>query len=96
VVEIELGPTHEPAVGDTTRAFADRDEIGRAFRRLDQGQRAVLALVYFADLPLADAALALGVPVGTVKSRLSRAMTALRAAMAAEARLPERAKGQVA
>jgi RNA polymerase sigma-70 factor (ECF subfamily) len=96
VVEIELGPSHEPLVADGSRGIADRDEIGRAFRRLHEDQRAVLALVYFADLSLADAAVALGVPVGTVKSRLNRAMVALRAALAAEERLPAAAKGQVA
>jgi RNA polymerase sigma-70 factor (ECF subfamily) len=96
VVEIELGPGHERPVPDGSRAVADRDELGRAFRRLDEGQRAVLALVYYADLPLAEAALALGVPVGTVKSRLNRAMAALRAALAAEARTLELRKEPVA
>lgn len=96
VVEIELGTAHEPLVADGTWSVANRDEIGRALRRLDEGQRAVLALVYYADLSLADAAVALGVPVGTVKSRLSRAMVALRAALAAEERVPGLAKGQVA
>lgn len=96
VVEIELYPVHEPVIADGTRAVADRDEIGRAFRRLDEGQLAVLALVYFADLSQAEAALALGVPVGTVKSRQNRAMTALRAALAAESRAPQLTKEPVA
>lgn len=96
VVEIELGPTHDPFVADGTRAIADRDEIGRAFRRLDEGQRVVLALVYYADLSQAEAALAMGVPVGTVKSRLNRAMHGLRAALAAEARPPALTKEPVA
>jgi RNA polymerase sigma-70 factor (ECF subfamily) len=96
VVEIELGPTQEPFVADGTRAIADRDEMGRAFRRLDEGQRTVLALIYYADLSQAEAALAMGVPVGTVKSRLNRAMHGLRAALAAEARTPALTKEPVA
>jgi RNA polymerase sigma-70 factor (ECF subfamily) len=44
--------------------------------------------VYFADLSLADAAVAMGVPVGTAKSRLHHALIALRAAMAATERMP--------
>ena len=55
----------------------------------------MLTLVYFADLSLADAAVALGVPVGTTKSRLHHALNALRAAMAAAERVPE-LKGGVA
>ena len=47
---------------DRSLALADRDEIERAFLRLTQDQRTVLILVYFADLSLADAAVALGHP----------------------------------
>jgi RNA polymerase sigma-70 factor (ECF subfamily) len=75
--------------------LADRDEIERAFQRLTQDQRTVLTLVYFADLSLADAAVALGIPIGTTKSRLHHALIALRAALAAAERVPE-LKGGVA
>jgi len=96
VVEIELPPMEGPPTPDASAALAERDELGRAFRRLPVHHRTILALVYFADMPLADAALALGIPVGTAKSRVHRAMTALRAALAAEARVPDLAKGQPA
>ncbi len=76
--------------------LADRDEIERAFRRLSDEQRTILALVYYADLALADVAIALDIPLGTVKSRLNRATAALRAALAAEARAPQLVDGQLA
>ena len=46
-------------------------------RRLPEPQREVLALHYLADLPVAEIAVVLGVPEGTVKSRLMRAREAL-------------------
>ena len=81
---------------DAAGALADRDEIERAFRRLTDEQRTLLALIYFADLSLADASTAVGVPVGTIKSRHHRAMAALRAALAADQRAPQLADGQPA
>ncbi|MGX2998099.1 RNA polymerase sigma factor [Streptomyces sp. JNUCC 64] len=50
----------------------------RALRRLRRGEREVFALVVWSDLGYAAAAEALGVPVGTVRSRLSRARERLR------------------
>lgn len=46
--------------------------------RLPRRERDVLYLCVFAELGYADAALALGVPIGTVRSRLSRARARLR------------------
>jgi RNA polymerase sigma-70 factor, ECF subfamily len=69
---------------DESRAIADRDELERAFRRLPPDQRAVLVLHYYADLPLANIADILGIPVGTVGSRLHHATRRLRAALAGD------------
>jgi RNA polymerase sigma-70 factor (ECF subfamily) len=52
--------------------------IDAALRGLPVEQRAVIALHYAADLPLTDVADALGVPVGTAKSRLATALERLR------------------
>jgi DNA-directed RNA polymerase specialized sigma24 family protein len=46
-----------------------------------------LVLSYYLDLTLADAAATLGIPLGTMKSRLSRATDALRASVDATERL---------
>jgi RNA polymerase sigma-70 factor (ECF subfamily) len=52
-------------------------EIITALRQLPEQQRQVIALHYLADLPVDRIAEELGVPAGTVKSRLSRGRDAL-------------------
>jgi RNA polymerase sigma factor (sigma-70 family) len=79
-------PTIEPSIADSTVAIAERDEIERGFRRLDPDQRAVLVMHYYLGLPVPEVADALGIPLGTAKSRLHRATRALRSALDAEAR----------
>jgi RNA polymerase sigma-70 factor (ECF subfamily) len=73
-------------VGEDGRQVLEaRDEmraVREAFARLPQEHREVLALVVLEGFSYADAADALGVPIGTVMSRLSRA----RAALGAETR----------
>jgi RNA polymerase sigma-70 factor (ECF subfamily) len=66
---------------DDFRSFHERDEIEVGFRRLDADQRLVVVLHYYLDLPLPDVAVALGVPVGTVKSRLNRGLASMRFVM---------------
>lgn len=53
-------------------------DVRRALAQLPWEQRAVLVLRYFDDLSEGDIAAALGCSVGTVKSRASRALDALR------------------
>jgi DNA-directed RNA polymerase specialized sigma24 family protein len=64
----------------------DRDQLDRAFRRLTLEQRAVLVFHHYVGLSLPDVAIRLGIPLGTAKSRLHRATTALRASLEADAR----------
>jgi RNA polymerase sigma factor (sigma-70 family) len=78
----------EPAVSDAQDAVATRDQLDRGLRRLSPDQRAALVLTYYLDLPLAEAAHTLDIPVGTMKSRLNRALNALRAALDADERAP--------
>ena len=54
-------------------------EIITALRALPEAQRQVIALHYLADLPVETIAHELGIPPGTVKSRLSRGRDALAA-----------------
>lgn len=67
----------EPAVVDDDRA--DGDRARRAMWSLSPKHQAVLSLHYLEDLSVEDVAVALGLRIGTVKSRLSRGRTALRA-----------------
>lgn len=57
---------------------ADADEVFQALRVLPERQRTAVVLRYYADLSEADAAAAMGVSVGTVKSSVSRGLDRLR------------------
>lgn len=61
-------------IADPFRDAIARDEALRALDALDTDERTVLVLHYWADLPLADVADRTGWPIGTVKSRLHRAL----------------------
>ena len=74
------------AYPDIGRDVADRDAIDRAFRRIRPEHRAVLVLHHYLGMVDAEAAAVLDIPVGTVKSRLSRATSALRSELEADAR----------
>ena len=75
-----------PATPDTTLSVATRDALDRGFRRLPSEQCAVFVLHHYLDLPLGEIAETLGIPLGTVKSRLHYATASLRAALEADAR----------
>ena len=62
-------------------ALEDRLDVIEALRALPDGTREVVALHYIADLDVAAVAETLGIPVGTVKSRLSRGRQALAVAL---------------
>ena len=59
----------------------DALDLERCLQRLPADQRAVLLLVAMEDMSYEDTARILGIPVGTVMSRLSRARMRLRALM---------------
>lgn len=67
-----------PTVADPFRAAIARDEVGRLVATLSRDHQIVVALRFWADWSLADIATKLGVPLGTVKSRLHNALGALR------------------
>src|SRR5690242_15848956 len=71
---LRLLETDEPAAPDLLGGIADRDQLERAFRRLPFEQRTVVVLRHYLDLSAEEAAETLGVPVGTVASRLHYAM----------------------
>jgi RNA polymerase sigma-70 factor (ECF subfamily) len=85
--EVQLLPMHDlSSVEDGERLAAVRDQLERGFRHLSPEERAVLVLHYYLDMPLAQGAATLGIPLGTMKSRLNRATQALRAAVDAQER----------
>ena len=65
------------STADATAAVDTTDAVHRALAGLSEVNRAVVVLRYFAQLSEAQTAAALGVPAGTVKSRLSRALAHL-------------------
>jgi RNA polymerase sigma factor (sigma-70 family) len=75
-----------PVAADDYEAIAHRDQLERAFARMSVDHRAVVVLHRLRGMPLEQVAEILDVPVGTVKSRLSRAMEGLRAALEADTR----------
>ena len=74
------------SAADESVELVDRDQLERGFERLDPDQRIVLVLHYYLGLTLDESADALGVPPGTVRSRLHRATRTLRAALEADGR----------
>ena len=83
-IEVELLPVDGPAVADFATVIADRDLLELALRRLQPEQRAVIVLHYYLGMPLPDVAAALGIPVGTAKSRHHRSLALMRAAIDAD------------
>lgn len=76
--ELEGLAAADPEPEDFTLASVARDELVTAFRQLPPVQREVLVLTFVQELSYAETATILGVPIGTVKSRLSNARRALR------------------
>ena len=96
IVEVELTSTAEVAIDDPGLDIADRDQVERALAHLDPGHRAVVVAHYFLGQPLPEVAAALGIPLGTAKSRLHRSLGLMRVAIADEVATPSLAKGQSA
>jgi RNA polymerase sigma-70 factor (ECF subfamily) len=61
-----------------TLAGETRSELNAALATLDDGERQVIVCRYLLELSEAETAAALGIPTGTVKSRLHRGLRRLR------------------
>ena len=75
----------EPIAVDGLSSVVDRDQLERAFRGLSLNHRTVVVLHHYLDLPMDRVADIVGVPVGTVGSRLHFATRQLRSALVADA-----------
>ena len=89
VREIRMEET-EPARSDAFAASDLRDQLDRALSELSPEHRTVVVLHHYSGLSLGEIADILGVPYGTVGSRLHHATRALRASIAAGDRVPIR------
>ena len=74
-------PVDGPVSRDATISVEDRVVLQRAFLRLSPEHRAVFVLHHYVGLPLTAISEVVGVPLGTVKSRLHHATRNLRAAI---------------
>jgi RNA polymerase sigma factor (sigma-70 family) len=77
----ELTEREHPSVDDASEAAAARDAVARALDALGPDERVIVTLRFHADLTVPAIAETLGIPEGTVKSRLHHALGRLRAAM---------------
>ncbi len=80
-VPLQVLDAHDAAAADLPAAATGHDtalDLERCLQRLPADQRAVLLLVTLEDMPYAEVARVLQVPIGTVMSRLSRARSRMR------------------
>jgi RNA polymerase sigma factor (sigma-70 family) len=73
-----------PAPGPAPGASLDEERLRRAIAALPNDQRSAIALFYLEEMSVAEVAVALNVPAGTVKTRLMHARHKLRAALEGE------------
>ena len=83
-IEVEISPHDGPVVVDASVLVADRDLLEGALRRLAPDWRAVVVLHFYVGLSLPETAATLGVPLGTVKSRLHRSLAVMRAGLSVD------------
>jgi len=86
-LDVELTSLSVPSIVDDVSRIEDRDRLERGFLRLEPELRAVIVLHHYLDLPMPAVATILGIPLGTAKSRLHRAINEMRAALDADARV---------
>ena len=81
---VQARPEPVPAIAGASVAGLEAEVLWRAVRRLGAADQEIIYLRYFLDLSEAETSSALGVPSGTVKSRLHRALGRLRAVVERE------------
>lgn len=86
-VLLDLGDDALPAGSDRFDELPDiasRVDLERALETLSDSERAAISACYYADLSHEEAAIALGMPLGTVKTHILRAKAKLRARLVPE------------
>ncbi len=84
VVHDEESTFHTWTLGESAEDDLRRWAVADAVAALGAGKRVVVVLHYWLDLPLEEIAGVLGLPIGTVASRLARAKDELRVVLEAE------------
>ena len=83
-IEVEITDLNQPPGRDPSTDIADRELLDQALRGLDPQRRALVVLHYFLGMPMPEVARAVGIPLGTAKSRLHQAVASLRATISEE------------
>jgi RNA polymerase sigma-70 factor (ECF subfamily) len=95
-IEVVLGALTIANPSDAGRELAERDELEHALAQLEPELRALVVLHHYLGMPLPEASASLNIPLGTAKSRLHRALAALRRALEPEvAGSPELQGGRI-
>jgi RNA polymerase sigma-70 factor (ECF subfamily) len=81
IIEVELSPLDGEPAPDPADHVADHEALETAFATLDAEHRALVVLHVHLGVPLPEAAQAVGIPLGTAKSRVSRALAQMRRAI---------------
>ena len=79
--ELSWGPEEEPDQAAVLALHEESEQLGRAIAALPEKQRDLIEKAYFGDLTHNEIALATGLPLGTIKSRIRLALERLRHAM---------------
>jgi RNA polymerase sigma-70 factor (ECF subfamily) len=87
-VEVPVLEMDALGTGDDFASVVERDELERAFRHLSVEHRAVLVLTHYVGLPAPEVAEVLGIPPGTVYSRLHYGLRTMRALLVSPASVP--------
>ncbi len=75
-------PLEEISIRDASGDAASRIDLDEALKSLSRGERLCVSLCYGADWSHGEAAEALNIPIGTVKSHVKRGLDKLRAKLA--------------
>ena len=86
--EVSVLPTDRATAVDELAQLVDRDELERAFLKLSVEQRAALVLTHYVGLSAPEVGAILGIPAGTVHSRIHYGARAMRAVIASSSGTP--------
>lgn len=80
-IEIQSPPMESPALVDEYAAVGEHDALERAFTQIPMAQRVALVLTHYLGYSAPEVAEIVGIPVGTVYSRVHKGNLAMREAL---------------